>query len=225
MTKQPGSQQSVGRRQRVLHLLREAQQPLGIAEIANRLGIHANTVRFHLDTLVEHGQVERSSAAAGNPGRPPQLFAAVRAMDPTGPRHYQVLAEALATTLEGDPSPRARSLDAGRQWGRGHASALADVRETSDPPEAAEAVEHLVVLLDDLDFAPEQPLGDHSQIGLRRCPFLELAVDHSEVVCPIHLGLMQGAMESWGSPVTVERLDAFVEPDLCVAHLKTIGAS
>lgn len=225
MTTQPGSQQSVGRRAHVLRVLREAQQPLGIAEIANRLGIHANTVRFHLDTLVEHGQVERSRARPGTPGRPPQLFAPVRAMDPTGPRHYQVLAEALATTLAADPDPHARSLEAGRRWGRGHASALTDATETSVPPDAAEAIEHLVVLLDELDFAPEQRLGDRSQIGLRRCPFLELAVDRAEVVCPIHLGLMQGAMESWSSLVTVDRLDAFVEPDLCVAHLTTIGAS
>lgn len=224
MTTPPRSPRSVGRREHVLHVVREAKQPLGIAEIAKRLGIHANTVRFHLDTLVAHGQVERSKAPAGTPGRPPQLFAAVRAMDPTGPRHYQVLAEALVTTLAADPDPRARSLDAGRQWGRGHATALTDVTGTSEPPEAAEAVEHLVALLDELDFAPEQPSGDHSQIGLRRCPFLELARDRTDVVCPIHLGLMQGAMESWGSPVTVDRLDAFVEPDLCVAHLTTIGA-
>jgi hypothetical protein len=30
---------------------------------------------------------------------------------------------------------------------------------------------------------------------------------------------MQGAMGSWGAPVTVDRLEAFAEPDLCLAHL------
>jgi len=43
------------------------------------------------------------------------------------------------------------------------------------------------------------------------------------VVCPIHLGLMRGAMEAWESPVTVDRLEAFAEPGLCVAHLAPAG--
>jgi hypothetical protein len=39
------------------------------------------------------------------------------------------------------------------------------------------------------------------------------------VVCPIHLGLMQGALEAWQAPVTVDRLEAFAEPDVCLAHI------
>ena len=33
---------------------------------------------------------------------------------------------------------------------------------------------------------------------------------------------MQGAMEAWHSPVAVDRLEAFVEPDLCLAHLSSM---
>ena len=80
-----------------------------------------------------------------------------------------------------------------------------------------ESIEHLVGLLDELGFAPERR-GDE-EIGLRHCPFLELAESQKAVVCPIHLGLMQGALETWEASVTVDRLDAFVEPDLCLAQL------
>jgi len=59
---------------------------------------------------------------------------------------------------------------------------------------------------------------------LRHCPFLELAETSAQVVCPVHLGLMQGAMDAWGAPVDVDRLDAFVEPDLCLAHLTPVPA-
>ena len=41
----------------------------------------------------------------------------------------------------------------------------------------------------------------------------------ARVICPVHLGLMRGAMTALGAPVTVERLDPFAEPDLCLAHL------
>jgi len=32
-------------------------------------------------------------------------------------------------------------------------------------------------------------------------------------------------MDAWHSTITVDRLDAFVEPDLCLAHLTGAGAS
>ncbi len=81
-------------------------------------------------------------------------------------------------------------------------------------------------MLDELGFQPEHLEPDAAgdkQLGLRHCPFLELAESSTEVVCPIHLGLMQGALEAWDAPVTVDRLDSFAKPDLCVAHLKSVN--
>jgi predicted ArsR family transcriptional regulator len=199
---------------------------MGIAEIADRLQVHPNTVRFHLETLVGNGQVERTTADPGTPGRPPALFRAVRGMDPMGPRHFRVLAEVLAAGLATDPDPGRRAVEAGRSWGRQQASSVAGAIGGDKPVEADESVERLMGMLDELAFAPEQTAGGgRPTIGLRHCPFLELAVSRSDVVCPVHLGLMQGAMESWGAPVTVDRLDAFVEPDLCLAHLTVVGPS
>ncbi|ETB53679.1 transcriptional regulator, partial [Mycobacterium avium subsp. paratuberculosis 10-8425] len=94
-----------------------------------------------------------------------------------------------------------------------------------DAAGAEQAIAQLVDVLDELGFAPERRVIDgEQQVGLRHCPFLELAENSSNVVCPVHLGLMQGAMETWGAPVSVDRLDPFVEPDLCLAHLTLQGA-
>lgn len=208
-----------GRRGEVLRTLKKAAQPLSITDIAERLGVHPNTVRFHVDTLATNGQIERVNAEPRRPGRPPQLFRAVAGMDPTGPRHYRLLAEVLADTLRATPDRTQRAIEAGRLWGYQHASAQ-DAEAGPDDP-----VDRLVTLLDDVDFAPERSDGNErgedgsAHLSLRHCPFLEIAVDHPEVACPIHLGLMQGALAAWRSPVTVDRLDAFVDPDRCVAHL------
>lgn len=90
-------------------------------------------------------------------------------------------------------------------------------------PEAGsvdEAVDSLVRLLDGLGFAPERRgEADRPQIGLRNCPFLEVAHESTEVVCPIHLGLMRGAMDRLTRSVAVESLQPFVEPDLCLTQL------
>ncbi len=113
-------------------------------------------------------------------------------------------------------------------WGRLHAAAVTDSNGggPSGTEGPAKSVRQLMQLLSDFGFAPQPVTGGvRPQIGLRNCPFLELAVQREDVVCRIHLGLMQGAMESWGSSITVGRLDPFVEPDRCVAHLISSGGS
>jgi predicted ArsR family transcriptional regulator len=86
-------------------------------------------------------------------------------------------------------------------------------------------VARLVSLLGELGFDPGVPVcAGRQQIGLRHCPFLELAQARPQVVCAVHLGLMQGAMAAWDAPVTVSRLEPFAEPDLCVAHLAAAPA-
>lgn len=201
-------------REGVLAVLRGVASALTIPQIADELGVHPNTVRFHLDTLVTEGRVERVEPDRGRPGRPPLMFRAVRGMDPGGTRRYRVLAEILTSALAGDRNASAKALEAGRAWARRVTG------PTRKAPGAQQSINRLVELLDDLGFAPQRrEAHGQEQIGLRHCPFLELAQDRSAVVCPIHLGLMQGALAAWRAPVTVERLDPFVEPDLCLAHL------
>ncbi|WP_374021901.1 helix-turn-helix transcriptional regulator [Mycobacterium sp. HNNTM2301] len=211
--------ESAGRRREVLRVLRASPDAMSIAAIADLLGVHPNTVRFHLDTLVGDGQVEHVELDRKGPGRPPLMFRAVRQMDRGGTRHYRLLAEVLATAFAGEPDASAKAVAAGRAWGKNLDASLQPV--PTSPTTVDDAVDHLVNMLDELGFAPERRAADgKQQVGLRHCPFLELAENRTTVVCPVHLGLMQGAMESWGAPITVDRLEAFVEPDLCLAHLK-----
>ena len=218
-----------GRRSDVLQLLRDLGRPVGVAEVAALLGVHVNTARFHLENLVENGQVERVDAEHTGPGRPPRMFAPVPGMDPAGPRQYQVLAAVLVAGLAAGPDPGRRAHQAGRAWGRELAASSHTGPEDGSgaPPDTTDSVEHLVHLLGRLGFAPEaesSPSGLPA-IALRHCPFLELASASSDVVCPVHLGLMRGALESWRSPVTVDRLDPFVRPDLCMARLSPAETS
>ncbi len=197
---------------------------MSIAAIADVLGVHPNTVRFHLDSLIADGQVEHVEPGRKGPGRPPLMFRAVRQMDRGGTRHYRLLAEILAMAFAAERDPGAKARAAGRAWGRKVDSTL-----PSQPAAASsgdDAVDQLVDMLDELGFAPERRVSNgKQQIGLRHCPFLELAENRTNVVCPVHLGLMQGAVETWGAPVSVDRLEAFVEPDLCLAHLTLQGAA
>jgi predicted ArsR family transcriptional regulator len=207
------AKQPFGRRRDVLRMLRAATSPMSIVAIADALDVHPNTVRFHLDTLVSTGRVDQVAPDRQGPGRPALMFRASRRMDTDGPRRYRLLAEILATDLASNRDAEAKALAAGRAWG---VQLKPPARTTAETPDAEESIEHLVGFLDELGFAPERRGDD--QVGLRHCPFLELAEGQKAIVCPIHLGLMRGALESWEAPVTADRLNPFVEPDLCLVQ-------
>jgi hypothetical protein len=86
--------------------------------------------------------------------------------------------------------------------------------------DARVATERLVGMLFEIGFEPEAvTAGRRRRILLHHCPFREAAEAHREVVCSVHLGLMQGLLAGIDAPVDAERLEPFVQPDLCVAHL------
>ena len=207
-------QGAVGRRAEIVAALRAADGPLTVADLATRVHVHPNTVRFHLDALVGSGRVVRTPGhRSARAGRPSDRYEAAPGMDPAGPRRYDVLATVLADALaaQDDDAP-ARAQAAGHAWG------AAAARQAAPAPD--DTVAALATLLDGLGFAPEPgtDASGRTTIGLHSCPFLELARS-STVVCPVHLGIMRGALAEWGAGRTVERLQPFARPDLCVAHL------
>ena len=204
-------------RARVLAALRDAGASLGVGEVAERVGLHVNTARFHLDALAESGFVDRASEERAQPGRPRTLYAARPNSAGAGRRSYRLLAEILAGYVAAEtPQPEQAAKQAGQAWGR----YLADKPPPFHRVDADTATGQLVDTLDDIGFAPEAVVEDEQRkILLHHCPFLEAAEQHREVVCSIHLGLMRGVLAALGAPIEVDGLEPFVRPDLCVAHL------
>ena len=206
-------------RANVLDMLRAADQPLGVREVAQRTGLHQNTARFHLEGLVEAGLAVRETEDRDTPGRPRVGYRATTGAS-GGRRRYRLLSAMLASLIAGTmPEPGAAAEGAGREWGE---------YLTEQPPpyqrlDAAEAVARLAVTLDGLGFAPEAVSDDGGRyrLNLRQCPFREVAQQHGNVICALHLGLMRGALGKMRAPVTADRLEPFVESSLCVASFMT----
>ena len=85
-------------RQAILHVVREADQPLSVAEIAERVGLHVNTVRGHLELLVHLGNVSRETEHRGGRGRPRVLYE-LATDEPRQQDAYRTLAAVLANEL------------------------------------------------------------------------------------------------------------------------------
>ncbi|MBX6768109.1 MAG: helix-turn-helix domain-containing protein [Actinomadura rubrobrunea] len=202
-------------RSAVLNVLR-AFGPLGVREAAERTGLHPNTVRFHLDGLVEAGLAERATEERARPGRPRTLYRA--AATGQGVRSYRLLAQILTSLIAGTmPEPTKAATEAGRAWGR----YLADRPAPFERVDARQALERLTGLLTDIGFGSQSETADGDVlIRLVHCPFRELAEEHRDVICPLHLGLIQGALAEMNAPLSAERLDPFVERHLCLAHLR-----
>ena len=102
---------------RVLELIESAHHPMTAAEVASALGLHHNTVREHLDALIEAGFVEVSTNPTGRRGRPALHYAST-APDPAEVLDsYLTLLDAISETLGTSPQAQKLALDIGRRSG------------------------------------------------------------------------------------------------------------
>lgn len=200
-------------RARLVHELRAEPEGLDVRQLGQRLGLHENTVRWHLGILEDAGVVDSAPAASGRPGRPCMLYRVCPGAPVSpGADEHRLLAAILTGMVAGIPDGRERARDAGRAWGR----YLVQRPSPLEPMADEAAVGAVARLLDEEGFAAS-PHG--CEIHMRRCPFHDLAETNPEIVCGVHAGLMTGALEELGSDLEVKGLDVFVEPDLCVARI------
>lgn len=198
----------------MLDVLRQRAEPLGVDDLAAVIGLHPNTVRSHLDVLIGAGYVTSQSLQPDGPGRPRTVYTATATSSATDDgSNYRMLAEMLTVHLaRTSAAPGSDAVTAGQAW------AGPRVESPAEPLDEPAAVESVVQLLSDSGFKPRVS-DDGSQIELLHCPFRDLAEAHRDVVCGAHLGILQGAFERLGAPVSATRLLPFVEPGLCVAVL------
>lgn len=212
-------------REALLELLRVTGGSLTIEQLSEATGLHANTVRGHLEVLVAAGEVRRTPGRAQGRGRPPWLYSA------TGPNAELVaeldeLLSGLRNTDESDAFIR----DAAHRWadavdpvnqGR-RATDAPDVQAgAADPAQTAaspqEAVDRAVTALTQVGFdAQLSPIGD--TITLRACPYASLVRDHP-VICRIHTALLQDLFERSGQPVAVAEMQVWPTPGACLVKL------
>jgi predicted ArsR family transcriptional regulator len=204
-------------RVRVLELVQQAEAPLDARELATRVGLHANTVRAHLRILAEAGLVSARREERTRPGRPRLLYqAAAEPLDEGALASYRLLAQILASNLAGsERDPSAPAEEAGRAWG---------AHLVRKPPpftsiSKQETIDEVVRLHEEYGFRPELRRAKSGQeLVLKRCPFQEVATSYQAVICPIHLGLIRGALAELGTGIEADSLEPFAEPGACVGH-------
>jgi predicted ArsR family transcriptional regulator len=202
-----------------------AEEPLSTIEIAERLDLHPNTVRQHLEKMREAGLVAVSADRHGSVGRPQHRWAACPQAPSLGlePAGFRMLAHLLAElTAGGTPLP-ATVIGVGRRQGQERLTRRAAQRVES----RAGCVQAVMDELADLGFDPALDRLDDEQlasISFMSCPFREVAVLYPDVVCQLHRGITEGILAGATGPCSgmvgrVESFASLVDADPCRVEL------
>lgn len=202
-------------RAQLLERLRSQTRLTSLAALVALTGLHRNTVREHMDALLDAGLVTRERAPSRGRGRPAWLYAATNGPEPGGDSEYAGLAGALASVIERTSArPAEDAIAAGAEWGRDLAEKAG--RPAEDSPLARRR--QVVKVFDVMGFEPEAD-EDAVDVRLTRCPLLEVAYRHPDVVCNVHLGIVRGAMAAYGTEDAASELHPFAEPGACRLRL------
>ena len=163
----------------VLGALKKFPEGARVDDLSDALGMHVNTIRGHLDELIEDGIVFSIPAAAGGRGRPRQVYFARSPRQDSVAAEYISLVEVLAQLLPDSDGNAAR--EAGRAWARRAAAGL--------PPERR--MGELVSRLREMGFDPRLRDGGN-EVGLHACPFITAGGQRpAPAICVMHEGYLQ----------------------------------
>ncbi|GAB3595788.1 helix-turn-helix transcriptional regulator [Microbacterium tumbae] len=189
-------------RVQILHLV-QSRAGRSIQELCDATGLHANTVREHLQRLMEGGYVISEVEHRATRGRPRTLYsAATGAPDASSP-----VARRKVTAA-------ARRGDLLRRVMPGTASDLG--------PQATYQLDALVEHLEESGFEPVVDDGALT-VDLTPCPHAAGRPEHRPVLCAVHLGLMQGILTEAGGPLVAACVLAAERPEECTIRLAMAG--
>ena len=175
-------------RHRLFGLLDELGRPAGTEELAERLGLHPNGVRVHLERMREGGLVERARTRQTR-GRPRDMWTldprARASVEPQ--RAYADLGRWLVRAISRGRSSLRTVEATGREVGR---SVARDVR-------AGTAEETMHGTLAAMGFAPTRRVDRSGALTyeLCNCPYREAVRENQAVVCTLHRGITRGLLD------------------------------
>jgi len=176
-------------RARLFALLGELRKPVATDELAERLRLHPNGVRAHLERLRAAGLVDRRRTRQPR-GRPRDMWTIAPGAQPGGdpPTGYRDLGSWLARLVSRGRVGRRAIESLGREIGR----ELAPARDSSP----AEAKMHAA--LASLGFQPQRQLEEPGALTyqLCNCPYRDAARESRDVVCTLHRGMTQGLLDA-----------------------------
>jgi predicted ArsR family transcriptional regulator len=211
-------------RARILGFLSEDSHT--VSSLAMRTGQHENTIREHLDALVNEELAIKFQSTDHLRGRPAWVYRLLLKGDQSISIEYVGLATALAGSITRRSShPRDDAIEAGRSWARALVRNSRLIRsnfpKNAVKTNAVAIRRNVISLLTQLGFTPTHNIG-LTRNKLTTCPLLDAARQYPDIICNVHLGIIQGALGEFGADTTqIDRADLqpFSEPGSCLLRM------
>lgn len=183
----------------ILHALQDRPERT-IAELCDETGLHANTVREHLQRLADAGYVVAATEHRTTRGRPRVLYSAATGED----------AASSAVARDRVRAAAARGDLMRRVLPESDAGALPD-----------DVMHQLDALVDDLGAGGFDAVVDEDAltVDLTPCAYAAIEPEQRERLCSVHLGLMQGVLTEAGGPLAVDGMLPACDPSQCIVQL------
>jgi predicted ArsR family transcriptional regulator len=185
----------------ILHLI-QVEPRQTVAGLATATALHPNTVREHLDRLLDAGHIVRETEHRTTRGRPRVLYSAA-----TG------AAEASSPVTRRKARAAAERGDIMRRVMPWTGASVADL--------GTESTHQLDAIVDHLSESGFDPLVDERAltIELTPCPHATAQSAHRDTLCSVHLGIMQGVLAEAHGPLSVAGMKPACDPAQCVVQL------
>jgi predicted ArsR family transcriptional regulator len=186
-------------RVQILHTLQKRGRRT-IADLRDATGLHANTVREHLQRLIDGGYIIVETEQRTTRGRPRALYSAASGAATPSPIAQRKAREAAE---RGDLMRRI-------------------MPETGTTALPTEAVHQIDALVEDLASAGFDPALDESSLSvdISPCPHADADAAQRETLCAVHLTLMDGVLSHAGGPLEVTGMVPSCNPSDCVVQLR-----
>ncbi|HVT76757.1 MAG TPA: NUDIX domain-containing protein [Acidimicrobiales bacterium] len=169
-------------RREIVRIVDTAAGDVTVAELARALRLTQNAVRKHLALLVRAGLVTEAQEERHARGRPRLVY---RPATGANEDPYRRTATLLARVVGRGASPEAV----------GRAAGAATAGPTADKPVDALAAQ---LQRDGFDPVVVQRDDGGANVVLRTCPVADAAAEATDVVCRLHLGLIEGMAQAIG---------------------------
>lgn len=186
----PGDTLAQPTRARLFALLSELRRPAPTEELAERLALHPNGIRAHLEILQAGGLVLRERERLAR-GRPRDSWTISPGARPGGsaPTAYADLGRWLVRAIASGRTELGEIEAIGREIGQ----------ELVPGADQRSAEQQLHDVLSALGFQPEPGVsGPDRQLTFRlgNCPYREATRERQQVVCGMHRGITRGLLDA-----------------------------
>ena len=180
-----------------------------VDDAAKAAGVHRTVAHRHLERLVALGYLVVGQRR-GKSGKPANLYRLARQqIDFSFPlRRFASLAGLLA---EGLQTRGPEGIEAARAAGRRYGASL--VRKPAESPQS--------LLRELAPLGADYVIAADGQVLARNCIFRQACAVAGDVVCELHAGLLEGALQQAGLAVRIEALRNYPERG-CAYRVLTI---